>query len=56
MWGSELSQVLPVIVALLIAAKGQMVYIEQPELHLHPKAQVNLAEIISESVKEMYLL
>lgn len=54
--GFGVSQVLPVIVALLIAAKGQMVYIEQPELHLHPKAQVNLAEIISESVKRGVLV
>lgn len=47
--GFGVSQVLPVIVALLVATKGQMVYIEQPEIHLHPRAQVALAEILVEA-------
>ena len=46
--GIGVSQVLPVLTALLTAAPGQMVYLEQPELHLHPRAQVALAEIIAE--------
>lgn len=44
--GFGVSQVLPVVAALLIADPGQLVYIEQPELHLHPRAQVALADII----------
>ncbi len=47
--GFGVSQVLPVLVALLVAEPGQLVYIEQPELHLHPRAQVKLAEIIAEA-------
>ncbi|MCY7406536.1 MAG: AAA family ATPase, partial [Alkalinema sp. CAN_BIN05] len=43
------SQVLPVVVALLVAQPGQMVYIEQPEIHLHPRAQIVLAEIFAEA-------
>ena len=44
--GFGVSQTLPVLVALLAAAPGQMVFVEQPELHLHPRAQVKMAEII----------
>jgi AAA15 family ATPase/GTPase len=44
--GFGVSQVLPVLVALLVAAPGQLVYIEQPELHLHPRAQVALAQVL----------
>ncbi|ACK65816.1 conserved hypothetical protein [Rippkaea orientalis PCC 8801] len=44
--GLGVSQVLPVIVALLVAKPGQLVYIEQPEIHLHPRAQANLAPIL----------
>lgn len=47
--GLGVSQILPVLVALLVAEENQMVYIEQPELHLHPRAQVALAEILAEA-------
>lgn len=49
--GFGVSQVLPVLVALLAAEPGQLVYIEQPELHLHPKAQMHLAEILATAAK-----
>jgi predicted ATPase len=48
--GFGVSQVLPVLLALLCATKNQFVYIEQPELHLHPKAQFKLAKIITKAV------
>ena len=44
--GFGVSQVLPVLVALLVADEGQLVYVEQPELHLHPRAQHVLARIM----------
>jgi predicted ATPase len=44
--GFGVSQTLPILVALLIAEAGQVVYIEQPEIHLHPKAQHCLAEML----------
>jgi hypothetical protein len=44
--GFGVSQTLPVLVALLAAAPGQIVFVEQPELHLHPRAQVALADVI----------
>jgi predicted ATPase len=33
-------------VALLTARPGQIVYLEQPEIHLHPRAQLALAEVL----------
>ena len=44
--GFGLSQILPVIVALIVAEPGQLVYLEQPEIHLHPRAREALAEIL----------
>lgn len=49
--GFGVSQVLPVLVALLVAESGQLVYIEQPELHLHPRAQYELAKILADAAK-----
>lgn len=49
--GFGVSQVLPVLVALQVAEPGQMVYIEQPEIHLHPRAQVELAKILVSSAR-----
>lgn len=54
--GFGVSQILPVLVALLCAKKAQPVYIEQPELHLHPKAQVQLAKIIAKAVNRGVLV
>ncbi len=45
--GFGVSQVLPVLVATLVAENEQLVYIEQPELHLHPRAQYRLAEVLA---------
>ena len=47
--GIGVSQVLPILVALIAAQEGQIVYVEQPELHLHPKAQVVMAELLAEA-------
>lgn len=47
--GFGVTQILPVLTALIIAKKGDLVYIEQPELHLHPKAQYQLSNILSKA-------
>jgi predicted ATPase len=47
--GIGVSQVLPILVALIAAQEGQIVYVEQPELHLHPRAQVAMAELLAEA-------
>lgn len=49
--GFGVSQVLPIVVALIIAKPNQLVYIEQPELHLHPRAQVEMAKLLSEAAQ-----
>jgi len=49
--GFGVSQSLPVLVALLAARPGQLVYLEQPEIHLHPLAQRRLARVLQEAVK-----
>ncbi len=48
--GLGVSQALPVVVALHIATAGQLVYIEQPEIHLHPRAQSVMAEVLADAV------
>lgn len=45
--GFGVSQTLPVVVALHAARPGQLVYIEQPEIHLHPRAQVAMARVLA---------
>jgi hypothetical protein len=50
--GFGVSQTLPVLVALLAAARDQMVFVEQPELHLHPRAQVALADILIQAADQ----
>lgn len=50
--GYGVSQVLPVITAVLAAEPGQLVYLEQPEIHLHPRAQIELARFIAKAVVE----
>ena len=47
--GLGVSQTLPVLVALLAAKPGQLVYLEQPEIHLHPRAQTTLAQVIADA-------
>jgi AAA domain, putative AbiEii toxin, Type IV TA system/AAA ATPase domain/Protein of unknown function (DUF3696) len=49
--GFGVSQTLPVIVALLAASTGQLVYLEQPEIHLHPRAQAAFADLLCEATK-----
>ena len=49
--GFGVSQVLPVLVALIVAKPGQLVYLEQPEMHLHPRAQVALAQVLAGAAK-----
>lgn len=42
--GVGVSQVLPILVMSLLAREGDVVILEQPELHLHPKVQTRLAD------------
>jgi hypothetical protein len=46
--GIGVSQVLPVLVS-AYAAKGEIIAIEQPEIHLHPALQAELGDVFIES-------
>ena len=47
--GKGVSQVLPIIVAAAIE-RHQNILIEQPEIHLHPRLQADVAEVLVESL------
>lgn len=48
--GFGVSQVLPVLTQLFYAAPGSIIIMEQPEVHLHPSAQAELADVIIDAV------
>lgn len=50
--GVGVSQVLPVIVAALFAQPNHIVIVEEPESHLHPLAQSQLAELFASISQE----
>ncbi len=54
--GFGLSQTLPVIVQGFYADPGSVLLMEQPEIHLHPKAQASLADFIVEISRRGILL
>jgi hypothetical protein len=49
--GFGVSQTLPVLVALLAAEPGHMVYLEEPEIHLHPRAQSRMAAMLADAAR-----
>jgi predicted ATPase len=49
--GFGVSQVLPALVLLYYVPKGSTILMEQPEIHLHPSVQSNLADVILQVAK-----
>jgi len=49
--GTGVSNALPVLVALRAADPGRLVYLEEPEIHLHPRAQTKLADILADAAR-----
>lgn len=45
--GFGLTQLFPVLVELLAARPGDLVIVENPEVHLHPKAQQDIGELLA---------
>ena len=50
--GVGISQVLPIVVAALDPARPGITGIEQPELHVHPKIQVELGDLFAQGVDD----
>jgi hypothetical protein len=51
--GFGVSQVLPFIVQCL-AATNRLISIEQPEVHIHPRLQADLGELVAASIRKPY--
>ena len=49
--GFGISQILPIVTEGIASKKGTLLLIEQPEIHLHPKAQAELADLFIELAK-----
>lgn len=55
--GFGISQILPVILISVLAKPGELTIIEQPEIHIHPKMQSELADFFIEQInKNKYFL
>lgn len=50
--GFGISQVLPVILSGFLSSENSYIIIEQPEIHLHPKMQADLADLFIAIVKK----
>lgn len=44
--GVGVSQILPIVLMLLLSEPGDLIILEQPELHLHPKIQSRLCDFL----------
>lgn len=53
--GYGASQIIPVISACLSNAQG-LLFVEQPEIHLHPKAQSVIADLLAETSKQRQVI
>ena len=49
--GFGVSQILPVIALCYYAPRGSVVLLEQPEIHLHPRVQAGLADVLIDAIK-----
>lgn len=49
--GFGVSQILPVIALCYYAPRGSTLILEQPEIHLHPKVQAGLADVLIDAIQ-----
>ena len=49
--GFGISQILPIAVQLYATGKNQILLLEQPEIHLHSKAQADIADLLIDALK-----
>lgn len=50
--GFGTSQILPIVIQSYLAPKGSIILLEQPEMHLHPAVQADLADLLIDVAKE----
>ena len=49
--GFGLTQVLPIVVAVLSAEQGDIILIENPEIHLHPSGQAQIGQFMADAAR-----
>jgi len=49
--GFGISQILPILTLILTSSKGDIILIENPEIHLHPKLQADLVDLFIFALK-----
>lgn len=50
--GFGYSQVIPIIIMCLLSSPGDLILLEQPEIHLHPSSAANLADLFLRFIKD----
>jgi len=50
--GFGVSQILPIVTEGIMAQQGTTIIVEQPEIHLHPRAQARLADLFIDLAKQ----
>lgn len=49
--GFGLTQILPIVVAILAANKGDIIMVENPEIHLHPAGQALIGQFMADAAR-----
>ena len=50
--GYGINQILPVIIEGVASQKGAILCVEQPEIHLHPRLQANIADLMIDTIAD----
>ena len=50
--GYGINQILPVIIEGVASQEGSIICVEQPEIHLHPRLQANIADLMIDTIAD----
>ena len=50
--GYGINQILPVIIEGIASEEGSIICVEQPEIHLHPRLQASIADLMIDTIEE----